>query len=70
MSWTTERARIAALSRSRKADDPDLITARRDLRAEKLADHIRQVVDAAPPLSDEQRDRLAALLRPTTPSDA
>jgi hypothetical protein len=26
------------------------------------ADAIRQIVDAAPPLSDEQRDRLATLL--------
>jgi hypothetical protein len=36
--------------------------ARRDLRAAKLAKHIREVVDAAPPLSAEQRLRLAGLL--------
>jgi transcriptional regulator with XRE-family HTH domain len=28
--------------------------------------YIRLIADAAPPLTDEQRDRLAALLRPTT----
>lgn len=63
MSWTHERARIASLSRSRTTDDPELIEARRNLRAERLADYIRHTVDAAPPLSIDQRDRLALLLR-------
>jgi hypothetical protein len=36
---------------------------RRALKAAKLEQHIRAVVDAAPPLSPEQRDRLAVLLR-------
>lgn len=64
MSCTHERARVAALTRSRPADDPDLIRARQNLRAERLADCIRETVDAAPPLTAEQRDRLALLLRP------
>lgn len=63
MSWTSERARVASLSRSRPADDPDLVDARRNLRAERLAAHIEKVVAEAPPLTAEQRDRLAALLR-------
>ena len=63
MSWTAERARVASLSRSRTPDDPDLISARRNLRTERLADYIRRTVDAAPPLTAEQRDRLAVLLR-------
>lgn len=63
MSWTAERARVASLSRSRRPDDPDLIDARRNLRAERLAAYIKRVVDDAPPLSAEQRDRLALLLR-------
>ncbi len=62
-NWRSTRARIASLSRSRSADDPDLIEARRDLAAERLAEHIERVVAAAPPLSREQRDRLALLLR-------
>ena len=62
-SWTHERARIAALTRSRSADDPDLVNARRNLKAERLADYITRVVDAAPPLTAAQRDRLALLLR-------
>ena len=64
MSWTTERARVASLTRSRTPDDPDLIAARRTLRTERLADYIKRTVDAAPPLTAEQRDRLALLLRP------
>jgi hypothetical protein len=31
-------------------------------RAEQLEDHIRRIVEAAPPLTAEQRDRLALLL--------
>lgn len=31
--------------------------------AEHLEDHVRRVVDAAPPLTSEQRDELALLLR-------
>lgn len=70
MSWTHERARIASLTRSRAVDDPELVDARRNLAAEKLAEHVRRVVDAAPPLTPEQRDRIAALLRPVaTPED-
>lgn len=32
-----------------------------------LAAYVREIVDRAPPLSDEQRDKLALLLRPVTP---
>ncbi len=62
-NWTSPRARVGALSRSRPADDPDLIAARRDLLAARLGEHIARTLDAAPPLSATQRDRLAALLR-------
>lgn len=63
-TWTHERARIASLSRSRAPDDPDLLTARRNLREARLADYITRTVDAAPPLTAAQRDRLALPLRP------
>lgn len=59
-----ERARVAALTRSRESNDPELLAARRDLAAEKLASFIQRTVDAAPPLTDEQRSKLAALFRP------
>lgn len=58
----TERARIASLSRSRDADDPELVEARRNLRAATLESHIARVLAEAPPLTDEQRVRLAGLL--------
>lgn len=57
-------ARVGGLSRDRDADDPELVDAKRDLKAARLADHIKRTVDAAPPLTDEQRARLAHLLRP------
>ena len=62
MSWTQERARVASLTRSRPADDPDLLTARRNLREARLAEEIRRVVSQAPPLGPDQLNRLAALL--------
>lgn len=58
-----ERGRIAALSRSRTSDDPELVSARRNLRAARLEDHVQRVLAEAPPLTDEQRERIAALLR-------
>ena len=57
------RGRLAALTRSRSIDDPDLVKARRDLKAARLEDYIKKTVDAAPPLSREQLDRLGVLLR-------
>lgn len=62
MSWRSERARIAALHRSRPADDPDLLNAYRDMRAEILAEHVARVVAEVPPLTDAQCQRIAALL--------
>ena len=63
----TERGRVAALSRSRRPDDPDLIDAHRRLTEARLEAYIRRTVDAAPLLSAETRDRLAVLLRGAEP---
>lgn len=64
-SWTHHRARVAGLrSQGRSVDDPAVLDAKRDLKAERLAEHVRQVVNQAPPLTPAQRDRIAALLRP------
>ena len=63
MSITTHRARVAALTRSRPDDDPDLVEARRQLTEENLAGAIKRAVDADPRLTAAQRDRLALLLR-------
>lgn len=62
-TWTHERARVAALVRHKPADAPEVAEARRDLRAARLADYVRRVIDEAPPLTDDQRRRIAALLQ-------
>ena len=56
------RARLSALKRHRTPDDPSITAARIDLREAKLAEAIKRVVDEAPPLTVEQRSRLAVLL--------
>jgi len=55
--------RLAALTRHRSADDPEVAEASRDLRAAQLEQHVRRVVDEMPPLSADQRARLIVLLR-------
>ena len=58
------RGRIGGLVALRPHDHQAIEDARRDLAAAKLADYIKRTVDAAPPLTEEQKDRLTALLRP------
>lgn len=61
MSWTHTRSKIASTKRlNPEADVTDL---QRQLKAERLADHVRRVVAEAPPLTDEQRAKISALLR-------
>ncbi len=69
MSVTRARSRVALEAKAAK-NNPEpssharLSDARRDLAEAKLAACIQRVVDDAPvPLSPEQRDRLAVLLR-------
>jgi hypothetical protein len=65
------RAQVAsaAAKAARNPEDPGLATVveerRRDYRVVTLEEHIRSVVDQAPPLTAPQRDKLAALLRPS-----
>jgi hypothetical protein len=58
------RAQIAAKTRHRGPEHPETAEAHREYRAEGLAEHVRRVVDTFPPLTAEQRDKIAALLRP------
>ncbi len=62
MTWTAERARYASLTRSRPADDPDLLAARRALRIERAADYITDLATTVA-LTDGEIGRLTALLR-------
>lgn len=57
------KTKVAALSRSRPADDPELVAARRELKALTLSEHVRKTVASFPPLTTEQVDRVALLLR-------
>ena len=66
----TARARAAVLTRHHGADSPKTLNAHRDLAAEKIAAYIERTVAAAPPLSDEQRTRLAGLLAPASAGGA
>lgn len=76
MSSRLNRAatRVAITTRHRGADHPETVDARVALieaRAQEadaaLREHIRRLVDSAPPLTEAQRARLAALLRPEVP---
>ena len=58
------RGRVASLSRSRTPDDPELLAARRELAADGIAAYVERAVAKAPPLTNEQRERIAALIAP------
>lgn len=61
VSWTHTRSRIAHI---KKADpSADVSELRRQLKAERLEDHIKRTVEAAPQLTPAQREKLATLLR-------
>ncbi|MFF0268656.1 hypothetical protein [Kribbella sp. NPDC004536] len=65
------RAKVgsAAALLAKNPDDPELAQVveerRREYQVVTLEEHIRSVVDQAPPLTASQRDKLAALLRPS-----
>lgn len=62
MSRLTPSRRRNALLRYRSADDPVVVEATKEMRAARLEQFIREAVDTAPPLSREQRTKLALLL--------
>lgn len=55
--------KLGGLRKNRPDADDEIKAIQATLATEKLAAYIRRVVDAAPPLSQEQRDRLSALLK-------
>lgn len=60
--WQSAHGKVAALSRSRPADDPELVDARRRLRAGRAADYLRALVSTGPPLTFQDRAALAGIL--------
>jgi hypothetical protein len=62
VSWTHTRSKIAhAKRRNPGADVTDL---RAQLKAERTAEYIDKILADWPPLTDEQRTKLAELLKP------
>jgi hypothetical protein len=59
-----KRARVMALKKHHLEGGEAVDAAVLDLRERTLSEHIQREVDKAPPLTNEQRARLAALLRP------
>lgn len=62
MSWTHTRSKIAHAKR--RDPDADVTELQRQLRAQRLEEHVARVINEAPPLTDEQRHRVAQLLAP------
>lgn len=58
-----ENGRLGALKRFHP-NDPQTLEAEAAVKAAALEEHIRTVVDGLPPLTAQQRERLAALLTP------
>ena len=61
MGWTHTRSAIA--NTKRVDPDADVTELLRQLKAERLALRISEIVDTAPALTVEQRAKLALLLR-------
>ncbi len=57
------KGRVAVLHRDHDPNSTPVVEARRDLAAAKIEQYIRRIVADAPPLTAEQRDRLATILR-------
>lgn len=57
-----KRGRLARLSRDLPPDHPDIVALRTELKIDRAAEYIAKLV--AEPLTDEQRTRLAELLKP------
>jgi len=60
--WTHYRGKVAGLSRTREPDDPELLDARQAMRAARIADYVKGEVAKFPPLTAEQRERIALIL--------
>ncbi len=68
ISWTKARSDLANTIKADPTNVEAITEKRRQLKAARLADHIARVVAEAPPLTKEQRDKLALLLRGSSDS--
>ena len=60
---STARSQVAALKKHHPNGGEAVDNAVRDLREIRLREYIERVISQAPPLSDQQKARLAALLQ-------
>lgn len=67
-SLAAQRAKIARTERIHGAAHADTVEARRDYAAAKLEAYVEKIVASAPPLTEAQRRRIAAVLD-SAPSD-
>ena len=63
-TWTHARSVLALTIQKYGKDSPEAIEARANFKACRLGYHIEKILASAPPLTDEQRTKLAELLRP------
>ena len=63
-TWTKARSRLGNAVQKHGKHSPQAAEAGVNFRARKLEDHVRKILAEAPPLTDEQRNALAELLRP------
>ena len=56
------QARSALGNATRRGDDEAAKAARADLAAAKIAAYVEKALGEAPPLTDEQKDRLSSIL--------
>lgn len=56
------RNRVANATRTHGPKSPEVVAARSSLATEKIAAFVKRVVAEAPPLSDEQRDKIVHAL--------
>lgn len=59
-STRATHAKIAALSRSRKPDDPELVAARRQFKEQRIIERLRLGISDGLPLEPEQYQRIHA----------
>ena len=61
-TWTEARSRLGNAVQKHGKDSLQAAEARVEFRALKLEDHVRKVIAEAPAMSDQQCQRIAAIL--------
>jgi hypothetical protein len=68
-TWMQKRGKLARLSRDLPPDHPEIIALRTELKLDRAHEYIASLI-ADNPLTDEQRTRLAELLKPVRRSSS